>query len=577
MFAQVMREMLTPASFESFRAYSLDTTARLDEALQVVGDVRRQRVPKVVLEPILEELEWSFTKDPAVISLARIEIETLNDELKKKKDISIDRVAANLFLIRKNIHYEYKNKLENIILLLLFGTKNNNIELRKAIGFYCSHIVNIGYSRRYILQIVDSLFFDQPIVRARQLTLKKFFRNFDGKKKNFIVHAAVTRDMGKYLSSMNFTVKEIRSISKDQLSALRNNTEFQNLPFAFELKVSEADPYRAMNSCYQFLSAQRAIAYLDPIGMQSKWGETMHVALQKAKSGITVTNSDFLTNQPTIPRQLSKRRAKGLSSYAWAIVDNFNESSNERMLSSIRTASLARTSQNPENQLISLWSAVEVLLSEPQESARIVHYADLICPCVVLRYTRRQVWSLFQNLTIKYRSRLRSIIRDMPGFPEVHGQRAFAELIFLPSHSSFRNELCKMLEGNPLALHRVWKLHNDYANQKCARRTMTDHLNRVRWQIHRIYRARNQLVHSGRMPSYLESLILNLAEYYGAAVATIVHYAKQEQYESHIDHIVAEIGIRHKMQQRKFLSGDGKELTKVLVDDLLDESLLYQV
>jgi hypothetical protein len=33
MFAQLMSEMLTPTTFESFRVYSLDTTARVDGLL----------------------------------------------------------------------------------------------------------------------------------------------------------------------------------------------------------------------------------------------------------------------------------------------------------------------------------------------------------------------------------------------------------------------------------------------------------------------------------------------------------------------------------------------------------------
>ena len=49
-FAQLMREMLTDQSFESFRAYSLGSIARLDEAIIVADEIRRRslRMPPLV-------------------------------------------------------------------------------------------------------------------------------------------------------------------------------------------------------------------------------------------------------------------------------------------------------------------------------------------------------------------------------------------------------------------------------------------------------------------------------------------------------------------------------------------------
>jgi hypothetical protein len=53
LFAQLMTEMLNPATFESFRVYSLDTIARLDEAIQHIWDVEKDRIPKDALKPVM--------------------------------------------------------------------------------------------------------------------------------------------------------------------------------------------------------------------------------------------------------------------------------------------------------------------------------------------------------------------------------------------------------------------------------------------------------------------------------------------------------------------------------------------
>ncbi|HWB46416.1 MAG TPA: hypothetical protein VG900_13315, partial [Hyphomicrobiaceae bacterium] len=48
------------------------------------------------------------------------------------------------------------------------------------------------------------------------------------------------------------------------------------------------------------------------------------------------------------------------------------------------------------------------------------------------------------------------------------------------------------------------------------------------------------------------SLVANLGEYYGAAVATIVRRASTEEESSDIDQIVAELGIQYRMFTRHF-------------------------
>lgn len=569
MFAQQLAEMLTPTTFESFRVYSLDTIARLAEAIELAEDVRQQRVPKPVLAPICEELEWSFSKDSAVAKLAQAEIVSFLSTIKDRNNVSLDTFIAHLRLITKLARPRYKKQLEEII-LRIFGDPQQKIELRKITGFWCSHVINLGYSRRHVLASVNAYFFTDDIQRIGAQTLSRFFGEFDGNRKRFVVHAAVSRDLGNYLKGLGYTVRDVATLTPDQIASLNTNPNIAGLTSALEIRAEEFDPFGAMNFCYQSLSAQRAIGYLDPYGMQAEWGDTMHVARLRANHGVAITKGDFLTNRPRRVTPRSGFRLRSISAYARSIITNFNPASTERLLSSIRTAALARTSLNPENQLISLWSAIEVLLSEPRDTPRIVHYASLIVPCVTLRHTRRQVIAIYDELLVTYRSRFNRLIEQIPGFPDLNGQRAFAEMMFLPEHAQMRTDLCSILSENPLALHRVWKLNHDYRDVKAVHRTLCDHFDRVRWQMHRVYRARNQLVHSGRMPTYLESVILNLAEYYRSSISTIVNRAKMERHQSDIDQTVAEIAIQSGILRGHFEKRANGPLTKEQVTLLMD-------
>ncbi|NSZ06212.1 hypothetical protein G6M14_07555 [Agrobacterium tumefaciens] len=544
LFAQLMSEMLTPTTFESFRVYSLDTTSRIFEALELLHDVRQERIPRQVLEPIIEELKWSLKKDPAARNLAGGEIESLLNLL--GTSFSLEDFTSHLRLIQKLVGGHYKKTIE-LLLLELFDKPDKRMDFRKLVGFYCCHLINLGYDRNHVRQVLDDSFYSSPVVRMGRKTLEKFLNCFDAKQRRYIVQAGVTRDLGNYLRGLEFDV-HTRLNTGSYAASLTTNSNTALLPAVFGWSTVALDPHSAMNSAYQFLSAQRAISFLDPYGMHCEWGDTMHVTLHRAKSGCAITKADFLENKQRPTSPVNKRpqrvtRARTISNYAADIARNFDGASTERLLSSIRTAALARTSFNPENRLISLWSAIEVLLSEPRDDARIVHYARLVVPCIVMRHTRRQVIAVYNELLPRYRSRLNTLTRSME--TESHGHEAFAELVFLPENQQHQAQLCTLLAENPLALHRVFKLQRDYKNVKAVNATIDDHADRVRWQIHRVYRARNQLVHAGRMPTYLESIILNLAEYYRSAVATIVGRAKREEEASDIDQIVSEIGIRY--------------------------------
>ncbi|AYM83782.1 hypothetical protein G6L67_19760 [Agrobacterium tumefaciens] len=96
MFAQLMREMLTPTTFESFRVYSLDTIARMQEALLLSEDVRRGKIPQPTLLPVIEEIEWSVEKDPVAKELAGAEILSLLGVVKNRNNFMLDHFMVSV-------------------------------------------------------------------------------------------------------------------------------------------------------------------------------------------------------------------------------------------------------------------------------------------------------------------------------------------------------------------------------------------------------------------------------------------------------------------------------------------------
>lgn len=549
-----MAEMLTPTTFESFRAFSLDTITRIDEAVSLIAEIQTDKIPRVAIDPVIAELNWSLEQDPIAQQFAGAEISVMGDTTRSGQYTPAE-LSAQLVLIRKLVNRHYKKELESRICELLLT--NKRLDFRKACSFYCSHLINIGYSKTFLARLVDRFFFQRDISKIEIRSLSRFFRLLDGKEREFSVYFGVSKELSSHLDGLDFNVEPIDKVSSQTQDVIIQNQNATILKYVFIYDIFALDNYAAMLAVQEILYSIRALTYLAPVGMSCMWGETAYVCRARSKIGSGQKSVRTISLQGDDVKTISGRRLRGITKHSERILHNFDEQSTERLLSSIKTAALAR-SASKENQLISLWSSIEVLLSDPMKgSTRIAHYSKLLIPCICLRHIRRQFVAVFEEMLISYRRSFSEILKKEQFASQNDFHTNFAAVLCLSENAHLQEELTRLCSTNPLALHRLWKMQRDYSSCANVLKAMRGHEDRVGWQVSRIYRARNHLVHAGQVPSYLDSLIMNMAEYYRAAIATIVNRSKLERSgedlePSDIDQIVAEIGVQYKVYKQYF-------------------------
>ena len=542
-FVQLVNDMLSPETFESFRALSLDTLARISEAIQTVEDIQLDRVPKAVIDPIIGELSWSLGKDPIAKLSHELEIAAVIRNLNDPKRSLSDK-ARNLRLLQCRLAATYKQSIEKAISDCFVDSKQR-VRLRILTGFYCSHLLNLGYSREYILRVLNEEYLSADVQRVRRQALSRFFRRFDCSQKQITVITPLSDHFAAYLKNLGLKYRICESVNELPTMA---RLEFANsTATAFIVQKNRSfDEEGAAARAQQELSSVAAIAHLAPKVTVFDTSSAKYAFKAQAGNGVHVASRNVFNSNLDV-HTASGRRIKDLRSYTRRILTSFDDASKERVLSSISTSSLARKSPSPEIQLISIWSAIEVLLSAPEGTARILHYVDGLLPCICLRYIRRQFVAVHDALFVLHRRKFSDLVNNelISGATDSHTK--FAAILMLPPHANLRQSLLNLCTDNPLALHRLWKLHDDFGNPKNLANAVGAHQKRVEWQIHRIYRARNNLVHAGRVPSFLDSLILNLFEYYRSTVATIVKAAHRDEKPANIDQVVSDIRIEYQI------------------------------
>ena len=517
--AQVMREAIAADSYESFRALSLDAPARFMEADRIAEDVKKGHIPRATFGPIADELSWSFTGDPALKALcpdqSKLASKVIGDD-----SASLTQVQYHLRYLLYRIKNNYKEHIEEEILRRVRDSQTTSDLRLLAVG-YVTHLINEGYSRGYVSSQIEAVFFDRLLLRTGPGILSGLFRRFSGKKSKYVVTVGVNRVMLRHLRNLNLRVerspRDLPSFVCEEVSR-RYAVELQ-AGFIHE-GFESLDPYSAARHILNLLRNIRAIATMSGAQASFEWSSDVFVYKQKAQSGEFIANTSVFRKQP-VPTNPRSRALKSAGSYSKKLL-SFPSDSRMRLTRSISTAVASHEASSVESRLTAYWNAIEVLFEAPDPGrARILHYVELLSPSICTRYVRRLISAVFSVIVVFYRSKLTRLL-GRPEFALAGDQHtALAFVLMMPEHQQARADILEIVKDNPLACHRLWLLHKNFENPEMMMKTIISHEKRIQWQIHRIYRARNSIMHAGKTPSYLDSLALNLSEYYRTAMPAI--------------------------------------------------------
>lgn len=546
--AQLFREMLSTATYESFRAPSLDTISRVAEVGMIALEIKRERVPIAAISAALEELSYYLGKDAAIREISPSEIDYFQSTWKSGKITEKDVLQISRFArsLHEKLSSEYRSVLERLIVQSRLEPKKKDY-VRKICADYCSHLINSGYSRQYILSQVNSRFFSNDIKKIEKRTLERFFRSFDGAEAVFQVTIPVSNTLAKYLSSFKrlpFVILAADEINPqasslyDEIKSVKKITKFVTG------RISAKDNYSAARKFIEALDTLISITYLARRGVELEWTNSTYVKRIRAVSGEIISLDQIVLQRKSLV--LTNAILRDIRDYGERIIFDFDEMSMERLVSAVNMSAISRSSYRPENQLITLWSAFEVLMDDPPKGvARISHYINIIIPAICITYPGRYSRAVFDEIYRGNRTHFRTFFSKSEFNPADDMYIKFVKLVFRDDLKHLHNEFCTGLGRNPLALYRLSKLERDFGKPADLLAALSAHEQRVNWQISRIYRTRNDIVHSGAMPVFLNSLVMNVFEYFKSALVPVLNRASGEQKPSNIDQIVAEVGFQY--------------------------------
>lgn len=520
--AQLLEELLFDFSLDTYKPSAMNTSLLCLEALRTLSDIKKDVIQKPNLFHITNELSENLKRDSVAKSLITLNIDKIISVI-KNKTAPINEIKVILELMWSEINLsDYKKKNEELLIDAIVNDKGKDC-VRSLIRSYVTTLINFGFSSKYLYDTTMSFFYYSKEPIEKKDDIKDYLSLFKPEKNNYIaVYRAsnIFESIKDSCEQMEISVsKTIEEHSKTLISkglVLKNDTEI----YVTVNKIQALDYYSAREHSDRRMELVGTLLTLFHHKEHPKW--FIDCVVINKDNGDSKKVSKSINPMHKCIDLKSKKASKRLND----LINNFSmdHQSLPKFFRSAELHSLALNSESKENQMINLWIALESLIPAKGEKAKIESLTNSIMPFLNLNYVNRLLDRLLSDLYNWDNRIFRSYLKEIPGN---NLREKLMKLLVLNEHEAKRNELKTKFRDFHLLRNRFHYLSTTLKTPKKVKKLIDAHSKRVEWQVRRIYRARNSIVHTGRTPSYTSILIENIHDYLDVVMSTLVNLASE--------------------------------------------------
>ena len=286
------------------------------------------------------------------------------------------------------------------------------------------------------------------------------------------------------------------------------------------VRTAGVDPEAARHAAEQRLS--EVFASLNLYGVEDQYGvnhpDVLVIGADDGKRVVSQsrTGVSYLSNT-----RMRRERAERL----FRVQERLGRDDSAQLMSALQYHRLALTSTSDEARFMNLWVALEAMC-QGGEGSIIGRVCKRVPPVVALSNARKTLTSLAKYVRFLWNDGDKD--RFLALFPGSREDQLRPEdllrVLLLPDGDPELGELTRLVLRHPLICHRLFRAHSHLLDGPEAVAGGLDRSRQnVEWQIQRIYRVRNEIVHRGRSrPPQLRPLTQHLHSYLIKTVQSVV-------------------------------------------------------
>lgn len=522
-FAQRLDELLWDYTLDSYKPATLNAPTLCTEALTLIKDIENKLIDSNNLKHVLEELIWSIQNDSIAKSLLDLEIDSylpcIDDE-----NYNLAELKRKLEVLGKSLTpYRYLHSCFDILMEAVKKPEKKIIDatLRNTV----TTLINIGISKKFLYEKTQAFFFaSEGREISSHLDLEVFLKSIHPHSHKFEVYFLVS-------DLINQVKDSITSFGMALLDTLPN--EIMEIAVKNGLDKKTGYSYVILNDLRGFdvYSIQaRATSRLEQLSdlftlfhhrEKISWQPIAIISQCCLDTPVAVTVAKGAMDKPyDMP---AHKASKDLNLLIRSI--GLNGASFNRFNRVADLHGLCVSTDVVENQLVNLWTSLETLIPHRMNQAKISNVVDSMMPFLLTTYIKRLVNRLAHDLVTWRRWTTKKILNKVDTDSSSSITEKLLALLCVPSNKELLTELYTELGDFHLLRFRLHSLSELLASPKKIEKALEVHEKKVRWQIRRIYRTRNLIVHAASKPSYIHGLVENGHDYLDLILFEVMKFA----------------------------------------------------
>lgn len=533
LFAQTVEESTFAYSYESYKAPALNSHYLCYDINMTARDIEAKVLMDGNFVPLAEEFERMLDED---LFVGRIMSDRGAFLLEKNKnadyyDLTEETLAAKIRNYPEVARYikdlcETQNMYLSTILDVICENvaskpfeQSNRVAIYNATRMFVTELINSGYNKQFIYSQVEESFFNpQKMVEGTIDEIVDFFNNFIGEECTYRVGFGVNRKAAFLFNRLDdFEV----SIPNGEEKKLFN--KYKKGDRVVAVMVDALDPYSAF---------EQALGYVDRVLAVHRINQHDSRLFVSAKGCVAKKNGEESFDNAIViyaPQNLMKKKGNTPDMHAFmgdfVFLDRIEPPAPFYRAVALHNGAIEST--DVSNQLLNLWTILEVLISTRRDNEdRINTICNILCSVLNRSYMFSCLEQLLHDIDVCTNSALMDgILQKIENETEADPTEKFALLLALDEYAALRKRVIDALIDYPLLVYRIYNFADVvFENSKSIYDYLKRHEKRIRWHIMRIYRNRNMIVHNGSYMPYVGMIAENLHFYVDELLDVLVEY-----------------------------------------------------
>ena len=538
-FAQVVEELISNYTIDSFKLPVHNVYTLILEYLKTIEHINEGILKEGALSAINEELKDIISKDSVFIDIFSDKTEMLINSL-NNGDIAN---AQSIFLYVKDF-LEKKYKFLVIKKLKERIVEGNYVEINRLSKSLLIMALTDGCSIGYIRKCHNELF---KINKVDSIEIyDAFVRLVFPEDREYSIIFSASKGFKLIDNFDSSDIKVISSVEMKNISGFEGNSDASYVL----VRVKSKDYLKAYSKSKYLIEKHTSLLVM-----------VNHKVKYIVKNGVLISEDGqgfFKYGGRSNPIRQSPYQKIKISEIECSLKNYNSESRRKIELAYIKHLNAVK-SVSYQSQLVDLWSGFEILI--PINSLgknKIESMCEVIVPVISSHYFRKIFNYLIGFIRHKSNREISVLLSSVSGSKV----DALMKILMVKEYESVFNEIILTLDSNPILKQKLLYYKNEFSKTEDILRIFDNHKRRVEWQLRRIYRARNLIVHSGKMPYQLDSLIENLHHYYDLFLMEINLSAEKTEVSNSLEYFLLEYKFKDQ-KYRRFLQKNKKTIIEL--------------